>query len=70
MCMTSSFARYTKNMQELTGFGMTDCLSLPGLEWKYFNSIRKEDDEPIHTFNDKYMRWFVRQSIERGRVCA
>ena len=29
-----------------------------------------EKDEPIYTYNDKYMRWFVRQSIKRGRVCA
>ena len=45
-------------------------LSLPGLGWKYFNSLRTEEDEPIYTYNDKYMRWFVRQSIKGGRVCA
>ena len=57
-------------MKEITGLGMTDCLSIPGLGWKYFNSLRTEEDEPIHTYNDKYMRWFVRQSIKGGRVCA
>ena len=57
-------------MQEITGFSMKDCLSLPGLGWKYFNSLRTEKDEPIYTYNDKYMRWFVRQSIKGGRVCA
>ena len=57
-------------MEEITGFSMKDCLSLPGLRWKYFNSLRTEEDEPIYTYNDKYMRWFVRQSIKRGRVCA
>ena len=36
----------------------------------YFNSLRTEEDEPIYTYNDKYMRWFVRRSIKRGRVCA
>ena len=45
-------------------------MSLPGLGWKYFNSLRTEEDEPIYTYNDKYMRWFVRQSIKGGRVCA
>ena len=35
-------------MQEFTGFGMKDCLSLPGLGWNYFNSLRTED-EPIYT---------------------
>ena len=57
-------------MEEITGFSMKDCLSLPGLGWKYFNSLRTEEDEPIYTYNDKYMRWFVRQSIKGGRVCA
>ena len=53
-------------MEEITGFGMKDCLSIPGLGWKYFNSLRTEEDEPINTYNDKYMRWFVRQSIKTG----
>ena len=46
------------------------CLSLPGLGWKYFSSLRTEEDEPIYTYNAKYMRWFIRQSIKGGRVCA
>ena len=49
---------------------MKYCLSLPGLGWKYFNSLRKEKDEPIYTYNDKYMRWFVRQGIKGGRTCV
>ena len=57
-------------MEEIRGFSMKDCLSLPGLGWKHFNSLRTEEDEPIYTYNDKYMRCFVRQSIKRGRVCA
>ena len=57
-------------MEDITGFSMKDCLSLPCLGWKYFNSLRTEEDEPIHTYNDKYMRWFVRQSVKGGRVCA
>ena len=70
LCTAYSYARYIKAMEEITGFSMKDCLSLPGLGWKYFNSLRKEEDEPIYTYNDKYMRWFVRQSIKGGRVCA
>ena len=57
-------------MEDTTGFSMTDCLSLPGLGWKCFNSLRNEEDEPIYTYNDKYMRWFVRQWIKGGRVCS
>ena len=70
LCTAYSYARYIKAMEEITGFSMKDCLSLPGLGWKYFNSLRTEEDEPIYTYNDKYMRWFVPQSIKGGRVCA
>ena len=70
LCTAYSYARYCKAMENITGFSMKDCLSLPGLGWKYVNSLRTEEDEPIYTYNDKYMRWFVRQSIKRGRVCA
>ena len=70
LCTAYSYARYIKDMEEITGFSMKDSLSLPGLGWKYFNSLRTEEDEPIYTYNDKYMRWFVRQSIKGGRVCS
>ena len=70
LCTAYSYARYIGAIKEITGFSMKDCLSLPGLGWKYFNSLGTEEDEPIYTYNDKYMRWFVRQSIKGGRVCA
>ena len=57
-------------MQKITRFSMKDCLSVPGLGFKYFNSSRTEEDEPIYTYNDKYMRHFVRQSLKGGRVYA
>ena len=57
-------------MEEITGFSMKDCLSLPGLGWKYFNSLRTEEDEPIYTYDNKYTSWFVRHSIKGGRVFA
>ena len=57
-------------MDEKTGFSTKDCLRLPGLGRNNFNSLRTEQDEPIYTYNDKYMRWFVQQSIKGGRVCA
>ena len=70
LCTAYSYARYIKALEEITGFSMKDYLSLLGLGWKYFNSLRTEEDEPIYTYNDKYMRWFVRHSIKGGRVCA
>ena len=68
LCTAFSYARYTKAMEDITCFGIKDCLSLPGLGWKYFKSLRTEEDEPIYTYNDKYMRWFVRQAGYGGRV--
>ena len=47
LCTAFSYVRYRKAMEEITGFGMKDCLSLPGLGWRYFNSLRTEEDEPI-----------------------
>ena len=64
LCTTYSYARYIEAMKEITGFSRKDCLSLPGLGWKYFNSLRTEEHEAIYTYNDKCMRWFVRQSIK------
>ena len=69
ICTAFSYAPYTKAMEEITQFGMKDCLSVPGLGWKNFISLGTEEDERIDTYNDKYMRWFVRQSIKGGRVC-
>ena len=70
LCTAFSYARYTKAMEELTRFSMKDCLSVPGLGLKYFNSLRTEEDEQIYTYNDKYMRDFIRQAGYGGRVCA
>ena len=70
LCTAFSYARYNKALQERFGFSMKDCLRAPGLGWKYFISLRTEEDETIFTYNDKYMRRFVRQSIKRGRLCA
>ena len=70
LCTPFNYARYIKAIEEITAFSMKDCLSLPVLGLKYFNSLRTEQDEPIYTYNDKYMRWFVRQATYGGRVCA
>ena len=70
LCTAFSYARYCEILSERTVFSVKDCLSLPGLGWKYFNSLRSEEDEPINTHNDKHMRWSVRQSFFGGRVCT
>ena len=57
-------------MEELTNFGMKNSLTLPSLANKYFNSLRNENYESIYTYNDAFMRNFVRKSIKGGRCIA
>ena len=64
------YARYTMEMEELTNFGMKNSLTLPSLANKYFNSLRDENDEPIYTYTDPFMRTFVRKAIKGGRCNA
>ena len=71
LCTASSyitFSRYSNATEDGTGLGMKDCLSSPGFGWKYFKRLGEGDDEPIYTYNDKYMRSFVRQNINGGNV--
>ena len=57
-------------MEELTNFGMKNSLTLPSLPKKYFGSLGDEDDEPIYTYVDPFMRNFVRKAIKGGRCNA
>ena len=70
LCIAFSYARYVKAMEEITGFSVKDCLSLPDLGLKYFSSLRTEEGESIFAYNEKYMRQIVRQAAYGGRVCA
>ena len=64
------YARYTMGMEELTGFVMKNSLTLPSLAKKYFNGLRDQNDEPIYTHTDSFMRNFVRKTIKGGRCNA
>ena len=55
-------------MEESTSFGMKNGLLLPSLANK--STSRAEKDEPIHTYTDRLMRNFVRNSIKGGRCNA
>ena len=57
-------------MEELTGFGMKNSLTLPSLVNKYFISLKDENDEPIYTYTDPFMRNFIRKAIKGGRCNA
>ena len=62
------YARYRMVMEELTNFVMENSLTLPSLASKYFNSLKDENNEPIYTYFDPFLRTFVRNAI-KGRRC-
>ena len=59
-------------MQEMTGFGFENRLSLHPLEWKLINDERDigQGDERIFSYTDNSIRHFVRQSNKSGKVGA
>ena len=68
ICLAFIYARHSMEMQKMTGFGNKDCLTEASLGWKCFGTYNK--DREFYTFNDKYVRDFIRKSIKGGRVAA
>ena len=55
-------------VEELTGFGMKNSITLARLGKKYFNILRDENEEPIYSYTDPFMRNLVRNSFKRDAV--
>ena len=68
LCWAFIYARRSMAMQNMSGFGITDCLTEASLGWKCLGTYTK--DREFYTFNDKYVTDFVRKSIKDGRVAA
>ena len=68
LCLAFIYARHSMEMQKISGFGIKDCLREASLGWKCFGTYNK--DREFYTFNDKYVRDFIRKSIKGGRVGA
>ena len=68
LCLAYIHARHSMEMQKMTGFGIKDCLTEASLGWKCFGTYNK--DKQFYTFNDKYVRDFIRKSIKGGRCGA
>ena len=68
LCLAFIYARHSMEMQKMSGFGIKDCLTEASLGWKCFGTCNK--DREFYTFNDKYVRDFIRKSIKGGRVAA
>ena len=64
LCLAFIYARHSMEMQKMTGFGIKNCLTEASLGWKYFVTYNK--DIEFYTFNDKYVRDFIRKSIKGG----
>ena len=62
LCLAFIYARHSMEMQKMTGFGIKDCLTEASLGWKFFGKYNK--DREFYTFNDKYVRSFIRESIK------
>ena len=68
LCLDFIYARHSMEMQNMTGFGIKGCLTEASLGWKCFGTYNK--DREFYTFNDKYVRSFIRNSIKGGRCGA
>ena len=68
LCLAFIYTRHSMEMQKMSGFGIKDCLTEASLGWKCFGTYNK--DREFYTFNDKYVRSFIRKSIKGGRVAA
>ena len=68
ICLGFIYARHSMEMQKMAGFGIEDCLTEASLGWKCFGKYNKKKE--FYTFNDKYVRSFIRKSIKGGRVLA
>ena len=68
ICLAFIYARHSMEMQKMSGFGIKDCLTEASLGWKCFGRYNK--DREFYTFNDKYVRDFIRKSIKGGRCGA
>ena len=55
-------------MQKMSGSGIKDCITEASLGWKRFGTYNK--DREFYTFNDKYVRDFIRRSNKGGRCAA
>ena len=65
LCLAFIYATHSMEMQKMSGFGIKDCLTEASLGWKCFGTYNK--DRKFYTFNDKYVRDFIRKSIKGGR---
>ena len=65
-CLAFIYARHSMEMQNMSGFGVEDCLTEASLRRKSLGTYKK--DREFYTFDDKYVRGFIIKSIKGGTV--
>ena len=68
LCLAFIYARHSMEMQKMSVFGIKDCLTEASLGWKCFGTYNK--DRKFYTFNNKYVRDFIRKSIKGDRCLS
>ena len=58
LCLDFIYATHSMEVQKKSGSGIKDCLTDASLGWKCFGTSNK--DREFFTFNDKYLRDFIR----------
>ena len=66
--MALKYGRHSMEMQHMCEFGIKNCLTEASLGWKCVGKYNKNRD--IYTFNDKFVRDFLRKSIKQGKLSA
>ena len=61
---------YSKNMVELVGQHMSNNISVAGLAYKGWLNYTRQNNIMIFSHTNKFVRWFIRNSIYGGRVGA
>ena len=56
LCLAFIFARHSMEMQNISGFGIKDCLTEANLGWKCFGTYSKHRE--TYTVDDKHVRDF------------
>ena len=66
LCLAFIYARNSLEKQIVSEFGIKACLTEASLGWKCFGTSNKDSD--FCTFDDKYIRDFIRKTIKAGRI--
>ena len=68
LCLGFTYARYSMEMQNMSEFGIKDCLTEASLGWKCFGEYSKS--RQFRTLSENYVSDFIHKSIKGRKVSA